>query len=125
MLRETFGSVPSLADILTRAYEEVRQLGETGAKFGEQVRVVRQAVEVNGCRTSAEIVEDKGLSRWIVERALERLVADKVVEPRNSFRLDDAAEDPGRPVTEYHPTDTPRGEVFTYILDRSRDDDLL
>jgi hypothetical protein len=124
-LREAYAAVPSLADILTRALEEVRQIGTSGAKFDEQARVVRRAVEVNGCRTSAEVVEEKGLSRWIVERALEKLVADGVLETRDSFRLKDAAEEPGRPVTEYHPVDTPRGEVFTEILRRAVDDDLL
>jgi predicted ArsR family transcriptional regulator len=111
VLRETFGDVPSLSDILTRGLEEVRQLGATGAKFDEQIRIVRQAVEVHGCRTSAETVEETGLSRWAVERALEKLVADRILETRDGFRLADAAEEPGRPATEYHPIDTPRGEV--------------
>jgi hypothetical protein len=125
VLRETFGEVPSLSDILNRCLEEVRQIGATGAKFDEQVPAVRRAVVVHGCRTSAETVEETGLSRWVVERALEKLVADGVLEPRDGFRLEDAAEEPGRPATEYHPVDTPRGEVFTHILRRAVDDDLL
>lgn len=123
-LRELYPT-PSLTDILTRALEEVRQIGVTGAKFDEQVARVRRAVEVEGCRTSAETVEETGLSRWVVERALEKLVADGVLEPRDSFRLEDAAEEPGRPATEYHPVDSPRGEVFSHLLRRAVDDDLL
>lgn len=125
VLREAFGDVPSLADILNRGLEEVRQLGATGAKFDDQIRVVRRAVEVHGCRTSAETVEETGLSRWAVERTLEKLVADRILETRDGFRLEDAAEEPGRPATEYHPVDTPRGEVFTHILRRAVDDGLL
>lgn len=125
VLREQYSAIPSLADILNRAYEEVSQVGVPGAKFDEQVLVVRRAIDVGGCRTSAEIVEDTGLSRWVVERALERLVDSKVVETRDSFRLEDASEEPGRPPTEYHPVDSPRGELFTHILYRAVDDDLL
>lgn len=125
VLREAYAGVPSLADILSRAYDEVRQISAPGGKLDEQVATVRHAIEVNGCRTSAEIVEEKGLSRWVVERGLEKLLAAGVVETRDSFRLADEAEEPGRPVTEYHPVNTPRGEVFTHILDRSRDDHLL
>jgi predicted ArsR family transcriptional regulator len=118
--------LPSLSDVISRALEEVRQIGATGGKFNEQVRVVRRAVEVHGCRTSAEAVEETRLSRWVVERALERLVADGVLEPRNSYLLEVDADEPGRPATEYHPTDSPRGEVFTHILHRrAADDDLL
>lgn len=124
-LREAFGDVPSLADILTRGLEEVRQLGATGAKFDEQVARVRRAVEIEGCRTSAETVEETGLSRWVVERALEKLVAGRILETRDGFQLEDAAEEPGRPPTEYHPIDSPRGEIFSHILRRAVDDDLL
>jgi predicted ArsR family transcriptional regulator len=124
VLRETYG-VPSLADILTRALEEVRQIGATGAKFDEQVGAVRRAVLVHGCRRVDEVVEETRLSRWAVDRALEILLAEKVLETRSSYRHAEEAEEPGRPVTEYHPKDSPRGEDFTYILDRSRDDDLL
>jgi hypothetical protein len=124
-LREVYGDIPPLADILNRGLEEVRQIGATGAKFNEQLRIVRRAVEVHGCRTSAETVDETGLSRWVVERALERLVSDQILEPRDGFRLEDASEEPGRPPTEYHPIDTPRGEVFTHILRRAVDDDLL
>jgi hypothetical protein len=124
VLREAYGT-PSLTDILTRALEEVRQLGATGAKFDEQVGVVRQAVLIHGCRRVDEIVEEVRLSRWAVGRALEILLAENVVETRNSYRHAEEAEEPGRPVTEYHPKDSPRGEDFTYILDRSRDDDVV
>lgn len=123
-LRELF-STPALADLLSRALEEVRQIGATGAKLDEQVRVVSQAVLVNGCRRIDEVVDETRLSRWAVDRALEILLAEKVLETRNSYRHAEEAEEPGRPVTEYHPKDSPRDEDFTYILDRSRDDDLL
>jgi hypothetical protein len=125
VLREAYGDVPSLVDILNRGLEEVRQLGATGAKFDEQVARVRRAVEIEGCRTSAETVEEAHLSRWVVERALEKLVADRILEIRDGFRPKDGSEEPGRPPTEYHPVDTPRGEVFTHILRRAADDDLL
>lgn len=125
VIRESYGSVPSLADILTRALEEVRQVGASGARFDEQVGAVRRAVVVQGCRSAEEVSEETGLSRWVIDRALEKLVSDKVLETRDRFCLRDEAGEPGRPVTEYHPTDTPRGEVFTHILDRSRDDHLL
>lgn len=125
VIRETYSDVPALADILSRTLEEVRQVGASGAKFDEQVATVRHAVVVNGCRSAEEVIEETGLSRWIVDRALEGLVADRVLETRDRFLLKEEAGEPGRPVTEYHPTDTPRGEVFTHILDRSRDDHLL
>jgi hypothetical protein len=125
VLREVYGSVPSLADILSRAYEEVRQVGAASAKFGEQVEAIKKAILVGCCRTVDEIVEDTTLSRWVVDRALDKLVADRVVEPRDKYLLADEAEESGRRPTEYHPADFPRGEDFTYILDRSRDDDLL
>jgi hypothetical protein len=122
----TYSTTP-LSDVLSRALDEVRQIGASGARFDEQVSIVRQAVIVNGCRTSAEIVEEKGLSRWVVERALEKLVAAKVVEPRDSYRLSDEAEEAGRPVTEYHPKNYPRGEGFSPLFRHSRavEDDLL
>lgn len=125
VIREAYGGVPSLADILTRALEEVRQVGASGARFDEQVGAVRRAVVVQGCRSADEIIEETGLSRWVVDRALEELLALKVVETRDRFCLQEEAGEPGRPVTEYHPTDTPRGEVFTHILRRAVDDDLL
>lgn len=125
VLREAYAGVPSLADILNRTLEEVRQIGATGAKFDEQVAAVRRAVLVNGCRSAEEVIDDTEFSRWTVDRALEKLLADRVVETRDRFCLEEEAGEPGRPVTEYHPTDTPRGEVFTHILDRSRDDHLL
>lgn len=125
VIRETYSDIPSLADILSRALEEVRQVGASGARFDEQVAAVRRAVVSHGCRSAEEVIDETGLSRWVVDRALETLVADKVLETRDRFLLQDEAEEPGRRVTEYHPTDTPRGEVFTHILDRSRDDHLL
>lgn len=125
VLRELYDSAPSLADVLSRAIGEVQQIGVTGVKLDEQVRAVRQAVLVHGCRRVDEVVEETRLSRWAVDRALEILLAEKVLETRNSYRHAEEAEGPGRPVTEYHPKDSPRGEDFTYILDRSRDDDLL
>jgi hypothetical protein len=118
--------VPALADVLARAYEEVRQIGATGADFDAQIRAVRTAIFTHGCRTVDEIVEETRLSRYTVDRAVKLLVDEKAVEPRDSFLLDADAEEPGRPATEYHPTDSPRGEVFSYILHRRAvDDDLL
>lgn len=125
VMRETFGDVPSLSDILTRCLEEVRQVGATGAKFDDQIEAVRRAVLIHGCRRVDEIVDETKLSRWAVGNALQVLLAEKVLETRDSYRHAEEAEEPGRPVTEYHPTDTPRGEVFTHILRRAVDDDLL
>ncbi|HEX8499291.1 MAG TPA: hypothetical protein VF659_01775 [Pyrinomonadaceae bacterium] len=125
VIREAYAGTPSLSDILNRTLEEVRQVGASGAKFDEQVAAVRRAVVVKGCRSSEEVMEEEGLSRWVVDRALEKLVSDGTLETRDRFCLQEEAGEPGRPVTEYHPTDTPRGEVFTHILDRSRDDNLL
>ena len=125
VLRETYGEVPSLSDILNRCLEEVRRVGAVGAKFDEQVARVRRAVEVEGCRRVDEVVEDTRLSRWAVDRALETLLAEGVLETRNSYRHAEEAVEPGRPVTEYHPKDSPRGEDFTRLLRRAVDDDLL
>jgi hypothetical protein len=119
-------STPPLADVLTRALEEVRQVGASGAQFDEQVESVRRAVLVHGCRTVDEVVEERGLSRWTVERALERLLAARVVEARDSFRLPDEAQEAGRPVTEYHPATYPRGESFAHLFrHQAVEDDLL
>ena len=125
VIREAYGGIPSLADVLNRALEEVRQIGAIGAKFDEQVAAVRRAVVVQGCRSAEEVIEETGLSRWVVDRALEKLVGDGVLETRDRFCLSEEAGEPGRPVTEYHPTDTPRGEIFTHLLRRAVDDDLL
>ncbi len=125
MLRESFGAVPSLADILDRAYREVQQVGATGAKFDDQIEAVRQAVLIHGCRRVDEIVDETRLSRWAVDNALEVLLAEKVLETRDPYRHAEEAEEPGRPVTEYHPKDSPRGEDFTHLLRRAVDDDLL
>ncbi|HEX6182647.1 MAG TPA: hypothetical protein VFZ44_01970 [Pyrinomonadaceae bacterium] len=124
-MREAYSGVPSLADILNRALEEVRQVGASGVRFDEQVGAVRRAVIVQGCRSAEEVIDETGLSRWVVGRALEKLVSEDVLETRDRFCLSEEAGEPGRPVIEYHPVDTPRGEVFTHILDRSRDDHLL
>lgn len=125
ILRETFGTVPSLGGVLSRAYDEVNQITAPPADFAAKVHLVRTAIFVNGCRTVDDVMDDTNLSRFAVDRAVARLVEEKAVEPRDRFILDADAEEPGRPATEYHPTDSPRGEVFTHILDRSRDDDLL
>lgn len=118
---------PPLSDVLSRALDEVRQIGAWGASFDEQVEAVRRAVLVKGCRRVDEIVEEVGLSRWVVDRALEKLLAAKVVETRDSYRLSDEAAEPGRPVVEYHPKGYPRGERFTQFFNRGRaaEDDLL
>lgn len=124
-LREIYTS-PSLADVLSRALVEVGQIGATGAKFDEQVRAVRRAVLIHGCRLVDEIVEETELTRWAVDRALEKLLADKVLETRDHFCLDDEAQEAGRPPVSYHPVGTPRGEDFTHLLHRRAvDDDLL
>jgi hypothetical protein len=125
ILRETYGEVPSLSDILNRCLEEVRQVGATGAKFDDQIEAVRRAVLIHGCRRVDEIVDETKLSRWAVDNALQVLLAEKVLETRDSYRHAEEAEEPGRPVTEYHPKDTPRGEDFTHLLRRAVDDDLL
>jgi predicted transcriptional regulator len=125
VLHEEFGSEQSLADVLSRAYNEVSQIIAPPADFAAKVQLVRTAIFVNGCRTVDDIVDDTNLSRFSVDRAVARLVTEKAVEPRDRFTLNADAEEPGRPATEYHPTDTPRGEIFTHILDRSRDDNLL
>lgn len=117
--------VPSLRDILNRALEEVRHVGAPAPTFNEQIEAVRRAVVLNGCRSAEEVVDDTNISRKVVDRALEKLVADRVLEPRDRFCLEEDASEPGRPVTEYHPVDTPRGEVFTHILYRAVDDGLL
>lgn len=126
ILRETFGAVPALADVLSRAYEEVRQIAAGGASSAEQLRAVREAILIQGCRTVDDIMDDTRLSRYVVGRAVQQLVDEKVVEPRDKFLLEVDGDEPGRPPTEYHPTDSPRGEVFTHILHRrAADDDLL
>lgn len=123
VLRETY-STPALADILSRTMEEVRQVGAVKLTT-EQLGTVRRAVIVGGCRSVEEVVEDTHLKQWTVRRALEKLTAEGILETRNRFLLSDEAEEPGRAVTEYHPIDTPRGEVFTHLLRRAVDDDLL
>jgi hypothetical protein len=125
VLREAFGEVPSLSDILNRCLEEVRQVGATGAKFDEQVEAASRAVLIHGCRRADEIVDETKLSRWAVDNALRVLLAEKVLETRDAYRHAEEAEEPGRPVTEYHPKDSPRGEDFTHLLRRAVDDDLL
>ncbi|HEX8502812.1 MAG TPA: hypothetical protein VF659_19670 [Pyrinomonadaceae bacterium] len=121
----TFGT-PPLADVLRRALDEVRQVGASGARFDEQVEAVRRAVLIRGCRRVDEIVEEEGLSRWVVDRALERLLAAKVVEARRGYRLSDEAEGAGRSAVEYHPKGYPRGESFAGLFNRRAvEDDLL
>jgi hypothetical protein len=109
---------PSLADVLARALEEVRQIGAAGERRAAQVEAVRRAVLVKGCRRVDEIVEEERLSRWVVDHALERLVEDGELETRDAFRLGDEAEETGRPVVEYHPRAYPRGEGFTRLFGR-------
>ncbi len=127
-LRELQGAygLPSLSDVLSRALEEVRQIGASGADFSAQVRAVRTAIFTHGCRGVDEIVDETHLSRWAVDRVLKRLVEEGAVETRDAYLLEVDADEPGRPPVEYHPTDSPRGEVFTHILHRrAADDDLL
>jgi predicted ArsR family transcriptional regulator len=118
--------LPSLSDVLARALEEVRQIGASGADFAEQIRVVRAAIFTHGCRTVDEMVDETKLSRWAVDRVLKRLVDERAIETRDSYFLEVDSDEPGRPPVEYHPTDSPRGEVFSHILHRrAADDDLL
>lgn len=91
-------TAPSVANVLSRAVTELRQIGATGRAFDEQVRAVREVIEEGMCRTVKEIVEEASLSRWVVDRALKKLVADGIIEPREGF-----AEEPGRPPAEYYP----------------------
>lgn len=115
-----------MADVLARALEEVKQIGASGADFTAQVRAVRTAIFTHGCRTVDDIVDETRLSRWAVDRAVKRLVDERAVETRDGYRLDADAEEPGRPPVEYHPTDSPRGEVFSHLLHRrAAEDDLL
>lgn len=116
---------PSVANVLSRTITELRQIGASGAAEAEYVRAVRKAVEVGGCRTSAEVVEDTRLSRWVVERILKQLVAEDVLERRAGYVLEADADEPGRDATEYHPASYPRGEDFTRLLHRPPDDGLL
>jgi hypothetical protein len=113
----TYDTSP-LSDVISRALDEVRQIGASGAGFDEQVESVRRAVVVQGCRRVDEVVEETQLSRWAVERALERLLAHKVVEARGSYRLSDEAAEAGRPAVEYHPRGYPRGESFSSFFRR-------
>lgn len=121
----TYGS-PPLSEVLSRALDEVRQIGAAGATFDEQVEAVRRAVFVKGCRRVDEIAEEQGLSRWVVGRALERLLAAKVVEQRDGYRLADEATEAGRPAVEYHPRGYPRGEGFSRLFrHQAIEDELL
>jgi hypothetical protein len=114
---------PSLADVLSRALEEVRQIGAAGERRAAQVEAVRQAVLLHGCRRVEEIVEETRLSRWVVDSALEGLVAAGVLETRDAFRLVAEAEEAGRPVVEYHPRAYPRGEGFSRLFRRDDQDE--
>lgn len=115
-------SAPALSDVLTRALDEVRQLGAVGERRDEQVEAVRRAVLIHGCRRVDEIVEETHLSRWAVDHVLRLLVKSRELETRDAFRLGDEAEEAGRPVVEYHPTAYPRGDGFRCFF--RRDDDV-
>lgn len=112
---------PSLTDVLSRALEEVRQIGATGDRRAAQVEAVRRAVLIHGCRRVEEVVEEAGLSRWAVDHALAELVAAGELEPRDAFRLGEETEEAGRPVVEYHPRAYPRGEGFRRLFHRDED----
>lgn len=116
---------PALSDVLSRALEEVRQIGATGERLVEQVESVRLAVLIHGCRRVDEVVEETRLSRWAVDNALKLLLEQKVLETRDAFTLGDEAEEAGRPVVEYHPRAYPRGERFRRFFRRffRRDED--
>jgi hypothetical protein len=115
-------SAPALSDVLRRALDEVRQIGATGDRRDEQVEAVRRAVLIQGCRRVEEVVEEAGLSRWVVDHALKLLVRQRVLEPRDAFRLGDEAEEAGRPVVEYHPRAYPRGDSFRRLFRRDEDE---
>ncbi len=123
-LQSTY-TVPSLAEALARVLGEVREIKSGGAALAEQVRAVRKAIEVGGCCFIDEIIDDTGLSRWKVDRAVEKLLADKVIESRTPFLLDEDAEEPGRRSIQYHPVGSPRGEDFSHTLRRHVEDNLL
>lgn len=114
-------TTPSLADVLARALEEVRQIGATGDRRAEQVEAVRLAVLIHGCRRVEEAVEETHLSRWAVDHALAELVDAGELETRDAFRLGDESEEAGRPAVEYHPRAYPRGDGFRRFF--RRDDD--
>lgn len=113
---------PSLADVLGRALEEVRQIDAAGDRRAEQVEAVRRHVLIHGCRRVEEVVEETGLSRWVVAPTLAELVAAGVLETRDAFRLGEEAEEAGRPVTEYHPRAYPRGDGFRGLFRRDGDE---
>jgi hypothetical protein len=115
-------SAPALSDVLRRALDEVRQIGATGDRRDEQVEAVRHAVLIRGCRRVEEVVEETRLSRWVVAHALHLLVRQEVLETRDAFRLGDEAEEPGRPVVEYHPKAYPRGDGFRRLFRRDEDE---
>lgn len=116
---------PSLADVLARALEEVRQIGATGDRLAAQVEAVRRAVLIQGCRRADEVVEETRLSRWAADNALQLLLAEQVLETRDAFRLGDEADEMGRPFVEYHPRAYPRGEGFSRLFRRLDSDDEL
>ncbi|MDT5268414.1 MAG: hypothetical protein QOH49_600 [Acidobacteriota bacterium] len=119
-----YEATPSLSDVLTRALDEVRQIGATGERRAEQLEAVRRAVLIHGCRRVDEVVEETRLSRWAVDHVLAELVAAHVLETRDAFRLGDEAEEAGRPVVEYHPRAYPRGEGFARLFRRLDSDEL-
>jgi hypothetical protein len=116
---------PALSDVLSRALEEVRQIGATGDKLAAQVEAVRRAVLIHGCRRVDEVVEEARLSRWAVEHALRLLVERRELETRDAFRLGEEAEEAGRPAVEYHPRAYPRGEGFSRLFRREDSGDEL
>lgn len=114
-------STPALADVLSRAIDEVRQIGAVGERRDEQVEAVRHAVLIQGCRRVEEVVEETHLSRWVVDHALRLLVKSRELETRDAFRLSDEAEGSGRPAVEYHPRAYPRGDGFRRLFRRDED----
>jgi hypothetical protein len=104
--------------VLTRAIEEVRQIGATGDRRDEQVEAVRRAVLIQGCRRVDEVLEETRLSRWVVDHALKLLLRRRELETRDAFRLGDESEEAGRPVVEYHPKAYPRGDGFRRLFRR-------
>lgn len=116
-------SAPALADVLTRALDEVRQIGAVGERRDEQVEAVRRAVLIHGCRRVDEVIEETRLSRWVVAHSLKLLVRQRVLETRDAFTLGEEAEEAGRPVVEYHPRAYPRGDGFRRFFRRDDGDE--
>lgn len=106
-------ATPALKEVLQRAVIELGQIADA-RDVEAQVAQVRHSVLVQGCREIVEIIEETRLSRFAVERALARLVSNRIVEVRNRYEhiVEDEEGGAGAPPAEYHPCDTPAGDSF-------------